>query len=72
MRDQTRQPSAWKQLYELAVLESDPSRIGKRIVEARHAILDRVEELLTCSPSSEHRDLNNAFLHLRNYSVTCR
>ncbi len=69
MADKTIKPTAWRQLYEIAVLENDPSRIGGRIVDARHAILDRVEELLTCSPSAEHRDLNDAFLHLRDHSA---
>lgn len=72
MADETTKPTAWKQLYEMAVLERDPSRVRGRIVDARHAILDRVEELLTCSPGTEHRDLNDAFLHLRNCGTKCR
>lgn len=72
MADGTTKPTAWRQLYEIAVLESDPSRVGGRIVDARNAILDRIEELLTCSPSAEHRDLNDAFLRLRDYAANYR
>lgn len=69
MAHDTINPPAWRQAYETAVFETDPSRLANRIVDARHAILDRVEELLTCPPSPEHRELNEAFLRLRNYAA---
>jgi hypothetical protein len=52
--------SAWKQLYESAVLELDNSKLPERIAEARRAIYDRAEETLTHSLLAEHRLLNNA------------
>ena len=67
MHDEMIRPPAWKQLYEIALIEGDPKKIPNRFADARHAILDRAEELLTCSPTWEHRALKDAFQYLRAY-----
>jgi hypothetical protein len=43
--------SDWKELYRLAVLETDPVKLPRRISNARDAILNRIQENLT-----KHRD----------------
>ena len=55
----------WRQLYECAILELDHSKLPGRITEARHAILDRAEEILTCRSCDEHHALNAALRALR-------
>ncbi len=53
-------PPMWKQLYQAALLEFDPSKLPVRIFEARNAIHDRAEDILTSSSLAEHRSLNSA------------
>jgi hypothetical protein len=55
----------WKQLYEIAILEIDSTKLPKRIAEARCAILDRAEDILTNPPSDERHALNDALRTLR-------
>ena len=57
--------SRWRQLYECAILELDHSKLPGRITEARHAILDRAEEILTRRSCDEHQALNTALRALR-------
>jgi hypothetical protein len=57
--------SKWRQLYECAILELDPSKLRGRITEARHAILDRAEEILTRPSCDEHQALIAALRALR-------
>jgi hypothetical protein len=57
--------SKWRQLYECAILELDPSKLLGRITEARHAILDRAEEILTRPSCDEHHALIAALRTLR-------
>ena len=57
--------SKWKDLYQRAILELDHTRLPGRIVEARHAILDRAEDILTRPSCDEHRALNAALRALR-------
>ena len=57
--------SKWRQLYECAILELDHSKLPGRITEARHAILDRAEEILTRRSCDEHQALNTALRALR-------
>lgn len=61
---ETIRPPVWKQLYQLALLECDCTKIPKRLEDARHAVLDRVEDLLTCPASEEHRALQDAYRYL--------
>jgi hypothetical protein len=55
----------WQQLYQCATVELDHAKLPKRINDARNAILNRAEEILSFPPGSEHRALNNAFKTLR-------
>jgi hypothetical protein len=54
----------WKELYQKAVLETDPAKMPQRITEAHKAILDRIEELLTNPTQGEHRALDIALRRL--------
>jgi hypothetical protein len=56
---------AWKQLYESAILELDKNKLPGRIAEARRAIHDRAEEIMTSASLAEHRALNQALCSLR-------
>jgi hypothetical protein len=58
-------PLDWKELYKLAMVESDPSMLPGRIAEARHSILDRVEERLAKPLDPEHQQLHDALNGLR-------
>jgi hypothetical protein len=40
-------PQGWKELYELAILETDPAKLAPLIADAHKAILDRIQETLT-------------------------
>ena len=64
--DEMIRPPVWKQLYQVALLECDGTKVSKRVEDARHAILDRVEDLLTCPATEEHRALQDAYRHLRS------
>jgi len=50
----------WKQLYQAALLELDPSKLPERIFAARNAMHDRAEDILASSSLAEHRSLNSA------------
>lgn len=56
-KDAAQQP--WRQVYEAALLELDPTKLLDRINQAHRAILDRMEELLTAPVSPEHKELND-------------
>ena len=53
------QPSDWKTLYQLAILEVDPLKLPARISEARHAIIEQLE-VNSVKSYGEQRDLNDA------------
>jgi hypothetical protein len=55
----------WEQLFECAIVELEQARLPGRILDARHAILDRAEEILTRPYCDEHPALNTAFRTLR-------
>ncbi|HXJ89067.1 MAG TPA: hypothetical protein VMS18_19775 [Candidatus Binatia bacterium] len=55
----------WKDVYEGAVADSEYSLSLDRIADARNAILDRAEEILTLSSTEERRALNQALRTLR-------
>jgi hypothetical protein len=48
-------PPDWTELYQLAVMEFDPTRLVQRISDARNAILDRIEETHTKPLPCEER-----------------
>ena len=55
----------WKPLYEAALLETDLTKLPERIITARSAILDRIEESFTHSLPGEHRAMDVALTNLR-------
>jgi hypothetical protein len=56
--------ATWQEFYEAAMLELDKAKLTRRIIDARHAILDR-QQILTTSPSDEGQALNDALYSLR-------
>ena len=59
-------PPDWTELYQLAVIELDPTKLRQRVTDARNAILDRVEETHTKPfPYQERQQLNDALNGLR-------
>jgi hypothetical protein len=61
----TPRPQGWKELYELAVLETDPAKLAPLIADAHKAILDRIQETLTKPVSAENQRLSDALCGLR-------
>ena len=57
--------SQWQQLYQAAIMEIDPTKLSSRITEARQAIHDRAEDILTSSSLAEHRSINSALRTLK-------
>ena len=55
----------WKRLYEAALSETDLTKLPERIITARSAILDRIEESFTHSLPGEHRAMDVALTNLR-------
>jgi hypothetical protein len=68
MRNVSPSPQDWRRVYFAAVLEMDPAQLTQRVNEARQAILDRIQELLTKPTSFEHTDMYNALNVLRGLS----
>jgi hypothetical protein len=58
-------PLNWKELYQLAMVELDLSKLPPLIADAHRAILDRIEESLTKPNSGEHQELSDALHGLR-------
>jgi hypothetical protein len=50
----------WIQAFEAAMLELDASRLPEKVTHARHAILDRIEELHGANADSERHELQTA------------
>jgi hypothetical protein len=61
----TPRPQGWKELYELAILETDPAKLAPLIADAHKAILDRIQETLTKPVSAENQRLSDALCGLR-------
>ena len=57
--------SSWKRFYQRAVLELDGNQLPGRIADARHAIFDRAEEILTKPSGGENHELHDALRALR-------
>ena len=57
--------SEWRQLCQIALLETDPVKLLVRIVDARHAILDRIEDCHSTS-NRERTELREALSMLDN------
>jgi len=50
----------WRQLCQTAYFELEPIRLLQRVVEARGAVLDRIEDSLSKPSSGEQSELRNA------------
>jgi len=50
----------WKELYKLALLEPDRTRVPARVAEARAAISQQLTDLSSCPSSEEYSALKNA------------
>lgn len=62
----TSRPPDWKSLYDLAVMELDPTQRVGRIADARNAILNRIEETITKPGKyNERQALSDALNGLR-------
>jgi hypothetical protein len=61
----TPRPRGWKELYELAMMETDPAKLSPLIADAHGAILDRIQETLTKPVSAERERLGDALNGLR-------
>ncbi|HEX6802703.1 MAG TPA: hypothetical protein VF133_03410 [Terriglobales bacterium] len=55
----------WKALYEAALLETDRGKLPARIMSARSAIFDRIEESVTNPLAAEQSAMDNALRNLR-------
>jgi hypothetical protein len=62
----TSEPLDWKEIYRLAVVETDPAKRSRRISEARNSIFDRLEES-SSKPGhpDERQELTDALNGLR-------
>ena len=62
----TASPPNWKELYRLAVTETDPAKLLRRISDARNSVLDRIQETLW-KPAhyKERQELSDALNGLR-------
>ena len=58
-------PQDWKELYQLAMLETDPAKLPPLVADAHKAILDRIQETLTKPLSDETERLSDALNGLR-------
>jgi hypothetical protein len=56
----------WKALYEAALLETDRDKLPARIMSARSAIFDRIEESVTNPLAVEQSAMDNALRNLRH------
>lgn len=61
-----RRSDRWKSAYESAISETQDSVCLTRIADARNAIFDRTEEILSRSARGERRELNLALRTLRS------
>jgi hypothetical protein len=58
-------PQDWTELYQLAMLETDPAKLPPLIADAHRAILDRIQETLAKPISAEQERLSDALCGLR-------
>jgi len=58
-------PQDWNELYQLAMLETDPAKLPPLIADAHKAILDRIQETLAKPISAESERLSDALCGLR-------
>ena len=58
-------PQNWKELYQLALVELDPTKLPQRVADARVAVLNRIEDTLKNPGIGEQQMLNDALNGLR-------
>src|SRR6266436_7545716 len=58
-------PQNWKELYQLALVELDPTKLPQRVADARVAVLSRIEDTLKNPGIGEQQMLNDALNGLR-------
>jgi hypothetical protein len=58
----------WTVLYQLALLEQDPNKMAGRLLDARHEIFNRVEELreLPGHHDTENQAIQDAVNNMRS------
>jgi hypothetical protein len=61
----TRLPPNWRDLYQHAMLELDPTKLPSAIANANDAILDRIEQADRNALGGELSQLNDALNNLR-------
>ena len=61
----TPRPQDWQELYQLAMLETDPAKLPPLIVDAQRAILDRIQETIAKPVFGEQERLSDALCGLR-------
>ena len=65
MTTDARLPLTWRELYQLAMLELDPTKLPSAIANANDAILDRIEQTDRNALGGELSQLNDALNNLR-------
>ncbi len=67
-------PSSWRDLYTVALLESDDAKLSERIAEAEWALVLRTQELSYAAGDhiEEESDLNDAKYSLNALRSVCR
>lgn len=63
----------WKCLFEAALLERDPEILPKRLLDAKHAVMDHIEDSYRTASVAERRLLStamNAISELQRLSDT--
>lgn len=58
----------WIHAFQAAILELDPARLPEKVTEAKHAILDRIEELHGANADSERYELRTALQALSDFA----
>jgi len=61
----TPRPQDWQELYQLAMLETDPAKLPPLIVDAQRAILDRIQETIAKPVFGEQERLSDSLCGLR-------
>jgi hypothetical protein len=61
----------WRDLYLLALMESDPSKLVERITAARVAIIERIESTLREPYGIENQAMYGALKALRGLCLRC-
>ena len=65
MTTDARLPLTWRELYQLALLELDPTKLPSAIANANDAILDTIEQTDRYALGGELPRLNDALNNLR-------